>query len=455
MKKIKRYYVDIDKNFTILDSGNNFLLYIGKGNVRNLAEIIPSRDMTGLRDAVSCIGSGQSTLCCFRVQNKEGGLTWFAATLEKPVDDQNIIKIELSDIQSMKNDGGEDYYDKMTGVYSKSAITEYAQNLMKKSPPERFYFFLMDIDNFKSVNDSFGHMTGDKVIIEVAKTAKKYVGDKGVVGRIGGDEFMLVLEKVNTESELRKILRDIRYAIREKYMDEKENKTITVSLGGALFPDNAKDYDSMFQLSDQMLYIAKAKGRDRYIIYTPHIHGNILYDGKVMTITQHMLINNQKSELIMEFMEEFLMKKNISFDKAFEKIMVTYNLDETYVLRENELKSCFGLKKITGDDGGINFRSDCLDMTSTLPEDFHPMFNTYPLKVVNMFDLQRENYPRFAAFMVEKNFRVLVVYHMTRTEKGGYIVFVSNTSSSCRLSETDFADLAYFSRMVEISGQCL
>ena len=71
-------------------------------------------------------------------------------------------------------------------------------------------------------------------------------------------------------------------------MDEENNTTITVSMGGALYPENAKDYDSMFKLADKMLYMAKAKGKDRYIFYTPHVHGNILYDGKVMTMRQYL-----------------------------------------------------------------------------------------------------------------------------------------------------------------------
>ena len=448
------YFVEIDENLNILDCSKSFIMYIGQGSVKNLDMIVPSTDLSILRDAVHGIVPGRSVLSCFRVRNNNGDLSWVAATIEKSVKPDDNIKMDISDIQSMKADVEKESYDKMTGVYTKSAIIEYAQNLMQKTSPKHFYFFLMDIDNFKSVNDSFGHMMGDDVIKEVAKAAKKHVGDRGVVGRIGGDEFMLVLEKVNTEPELREILRGIRYEIREKYMDEKENKTVTISMGGALFPDNAKDYDSMFQLSDKMLYLAKTKGKDRYIIYTPPIHGNILYDGKVMTIAQHMLINNQKSELIMGLMDKFMMKRNLSLNAALEKMLITYNLDEIFFLGDESLSTTFGLKKITDDDGGHSFENVCLDFSSTVPEDFHPMFDTYPLKVVNMFDLQRENYPRFASFMVENNLRVLVVYHMTLAQKGGYIIFASNTSSSCRLSETDFADLAYFSRMVELSGRC-
>ena len=453
MDKFRRYFVELDENLSICDCSKSFLEYTGRESVASLEKIIPSQDLTGLKNAIFAIAPGESALSCFRVRKKDSSLSWMAATIEKPMDPSDNIKMDLSDIQSMKTDGADGYYDKMTGVYSKSAITEYAQDLMQDPKRESFYFFLMDVDNFKSVNDTYGHMKGDDVIIEVAKTAMHFVGDKGAVGRIGGDEFMLVLEKVNTEAELREILRNIRYTIREKYMDEKENKTITVSMGGALFPDNAKDYDSMFQLADKMLYMAKTKGKDRYIFYTPQVHGDILYDGKVMTIAQHMLIYSNKGELIMKLMGDFLLKDNMSFEKALEKIMDAYNLDEAYVLGEYSLVSTFGLKAVER-GSEKSFEPAELDLTPTQPEDFHPLFNTYPIKVINMYDLQRENFLKFAAFMSEKDYRVLVAYHMTVRVKGGYLLFVSNGSSSCRFAETDFADLTYFSRMAELSGRC-
>jgi diguanylate cyclase (GGDEF)-like protein len=453
MEKFKRYFLELDDDLNIRDCSKSFIEYIGQSDVNALDKIIPVQDLSGLKSAIFAISPGQSALSCFRVRKKDGSLSWIAATIEKPENSGDSIKMDLSDIQSMKTDRADGFYDKMTGVYSKSAITEYAQSLMHKDPPEPFYFFLMDVDNFKSVNDTYGHMKGDDVIIEVAKTAQHFVGDKGYVGRIGGDEFMLVLEKVSTEPELREILRNIRYTIREKYMDEKNNTTITVSMGGALYPENAKDYDSMFKLADKMLYMAKAKGKDRYIFYTPHVHGNILYDGKVMTIAQHMLIYRDKSSTILDLMGDFLLKKEVSFENALERILKAYNLDEFYVLGEIALKSSFGLKMISAGDQK-SFEPSELDLTPTQPEDFHPMFSTFPIKVVNMYDLQRENHPRFAQFMAQKNYRVLIVYHMTVRVKGGFLIYVSNAGSSCRFAETDFADLAYFSRMAELSGQC-
>ena len=144
MERFKRYFVELDENLDISSCSRSFLDYIGRSSVGSLDKIIPAQDLTNLKNAIFAITPGQSALSCFRVRKKDGSLSWIAATIEKPEATEDNIKMDLSDIQSMKTDRADGYYDKMTGVYSKSAITEYAQNLMQKSPPEPFYFFLMD-----------------------------------------------------------------------------------------------------------------------------------------------------------------------------------------------------------------------------------------------------------------------------------------------------------------------
>ncbi|MCR5402890.1 MAG: GGDEF domain-containing protein, partial [Butyrivibrio sp.] len=441
------------ENLNVCDYSKDFLEFVGRAKLTNLEQIVPWQDLINLKNILFGTDKGSPSLSCFRIKTKKGDLSWFAATLEKQGEFGESIRMELNDIQSLKTDYSDGHFDKMTGLYNKSTIIDYANDLMHESPTKHFYFFLMDIDNFKSVNDTYGHMRGDEVIIDVAHTAQEIIGDKGVIGRIGGDEFMLVLEKIDNEPRLREILRDIRYTIRDKYQDESNNKTISVSMGGALFPDFAKDYESMFQLADKMLYLAKTKGKDRYIIYTPFVHGKIVYDGNVMTIQKHMLMDQAKSDLMMEFLDDYYVKKTIPFKTAMERVLDTYGLDEGYVLGEDKLTSHFGIKQVSGKDGS-GVEDSSLDISPITSEDYKSLFNIYPLKTINIYDLQKDNYPIFSEFMTNCGYRVLVVYHMTKNPAGGYIIFASNATSSCRLSEIDFTDLAYFCRMTELSDQC-
>ncbi|WP_027218148.1 GGDEF domain-containing protein [Butyrivibrio fibrisolvens] len=445
MSRIKRYYVEINSNCQVLKCSDDFLVYIGRKELLNIESIIKDSDINNLKAAVSSLEKGDNTLVAFRTVCQDGRLNWMSANVHRSKHDASIIKLDIYDLHSFEMDKAEGYYDEMTGLLSKSAITDYAKRLMEQTNTPPFYFFLMDIDNFKSINDTYGHMKGDEVIVEVAGILKKCVGDKGAVGRIGGDEFLMILEKIHTEPELRDVLRNIRYDVREKYADEDNNYTITTSLGGALFPTDASNYEDMFKLADKMLYIAKAKGRDRYIIYTPSVHGDAKVDTEVVTITQRAMQNRIKNALIMDLMEGFLLNNKISLKEAFNKVIDTYMLDAVYLVDKKTGHSCFGLSQ-NGEDTAI-------DLSGLDPSDYQPIFETYPIKVINMYDLQKDNYLKFSEFMLLNGFRIIVVYYMRNVPDGGYLMYVSNVNSNCRFSETDFSDLIYFSRMLELSGK--
>ena len=120
-------------------------------------------------------------------------------------------------------------------------------------------------------------------------------------------------------------------------------------------------------------------------------------------------------------------------------------LDEVYLIDKKTAKTTFGLSK----DG-----ERCeLDLSDLAAEEYQPIFETYPIKVINMYDLQKANYLRFSEFMLRNEFRIIIVYYMRNTPEGGYLMYVSNANSNCRFAETDFSDLVYFSRMLELSGK--
>ena len=445
MGKVKRYYLEINDYYDALKYNNDLLEYTGQNTLDNIQNIIPPQDFVTFKEDISLLDPGENTITCFRMIDKENILNWMSANVHRSKHNTSIIKLDIYDIKSFEMDKAEGYYDEMTGVLSKSAITDYAKKLMGKTPAKKFYFFIMDVDNFKAINDTYGHMKGDEVIIDVANIAKKCVGDKGFVGRIGGDEFALVLEKISEEEALRDVLREIRYIVREKYADEENNFTVTTSLGGGLYPDNASSYEDMFRLADKMLYIAQATGRDRYIIYTPSVHGDLKNDTEVATISQRTMQNRAKNTLIMDLMSGFLLKDDITIKDAFQKVIDTYMLDEVYLIDKKSGKTTFGLSK----DGG---RCE-LDLSDLATDDYQPIFETYPIKVINMYDLQKANYLRFSEFMLRNEFRIIVVYYMRNVKNGGYLMYVSNINSACRFAETDVSDLIYFSRMLELSSK--
>ncbi len=163
--------------------------------------------------------------------------------------------------------------DALTGILNREALVEYLNWLIENNRP--FSFFLIDIDNFKNVNDTYGHLVGDIVISQMAAYFVKISGDRGVVARYGGDEFIVVFENVVEYNDIWKIGHETNMRIGGIVFEGIPNLAVTVSMGIARFPLDANTTQKIMEVADKALYRAKMKGRNCFIIYLPEKHANI------------------------------------------------------------------------------------------------------------------------------------------------------------------------------------
>ena len=168
-------------------------------------------------------------------------------------------------------------HDSLTGLVEKADIIKIARERIDDRRVEGTSLVIIDIDNFKSINDTYGHQFGDEVIKKVADIVSNEVGDSGISGRFGGDEFFVIIYIVKTEDELRSILKGIKNKVSATFPDKGVDKDnpISVSIGAAVFPDDADNYEDLFTIADHCVYLAKEKGRNRYIIYNRDKHGDL------------------------------------------------------------------------------------------------------------------------------------------------------------------------------------
>ncbi|MCH5208149.1 MAG: GGDEF domain-containing protein [Oscillospiraceae bacterium] len=164
--------------------------------------------------------------------------------------------------------------DQLTGLILKEDITNYCKKLMANKE-HKVSLAIIDIDNFKNVNDRFGHATGDAVLKKCAAIINREVGNYGKAGRIGGDEFFVVFDNFTIYEEIKNILRGIKNNIFRAYDEENDGFYVSTSIGCATFPDDADNYKTLFDLTDHMLYRAKFKGKNRYITYDREKHGSV------------------------------------------------------------------------------------------------------------------------------------------------------------------------------------
>ncbi len=167
---------------------------------------------------------------------------------------------------------GDSYIDSLTQLLNKKAVTEYAQQSVD-GRNKQLAIVILDIDNFKNINDTYGHLFGDKVIRQTADILKKVIRNNGVAGRIGGDEFMLVIENFEDEVRLRNYLRSIKQNVATLFQDKLTDNPLSCSIGVARNDVIEGDFKDLFMTADKALYIAKQKGKNRYVIYKPELHG--------------------------------------------------------------------------------------------------------------------------------------------------------------------------------------
>ena len=160
------------------------------------------------------------------------------------------------------------YYDGLTGLPNRNHFLIRMRKIIEKSVQGRFYGALLfvDVDKFKSVNDTYGHAVGDGLLIEFSKRIVEIVGNKESACRYGGDEFILFLLGYN-EADTESVCNSLVNKMREPFNISGNEFKLSASVGVALMPKDATDLDDLMEKADSALYTSKRNGRDQFTFY--------------------------------------------------------------------------------------------------------------------------------------------------------------------------------------------
>ncbi len=262
----------------------------------------------------------------------------------------NIIILGNISNTSATSIGENNYSEKkdgLTDLYNKKSITEMISKKvnMLKQPTT---LIILDIDKFKECNDTFGHVFGDKVLVAVSNVIKDAIHSVGMAGRIGGDEFVIALDKTS-EEDIRSITRNIRLGIQWSIPAIEPGSVVTCSMGIARAPLNTANYDDLFKLADKCLYIAKNKGRNCYVIYKPEIHDKVIVKNEKnlneMISGQFYLDSAAKEIEILKLFEEkntpenmmLILKKTLEYVDVMKISVYDKDLNPIFIIGKDEI----------------------------------------------------------------------------------------------------------------------
>lgn len=231
-------------------------------------------------------------------------------------------------------------YDSLTHVLSRELIFNYAEWLCQNNI--KFTYCLIDVDNFKNVNDSYGHLIGDKVLVRVANELSLQLLGKGIVGRYGGDEFVIILEDIIEYNDVWNIFNNLLANIGNISFDDIPDLSISVTAGMARMPIDSLDLNDLLEKADKALYRGKTKGRACFIIYLHEKHANIELKTK----------NDRNENIIDNFITAFSFFKNndnISFgiNRLLQFFIAKFMFDQVAIETKNDtlFKVCHSLSK--------------------------------------------------------------------------------------------------------------
>ena len=215
--------------------------------------------------------------------------------------------------------------DPLTGLRNRAGVAEQINAILKTG--SKGAFFIMDMDNFKSVNDTYGHIEGDKVLVRFAQALRKILEAGDLAARLGGDEFIIFSPGDKTREEIREKASLIIRQVERELVSPGRLVRVTVSMGIAMAPQDGIIFETLYGNSDKALYFVKNDGKNAFRFFDETSHGRRTRNTQKATLGE---ITNRLREKKME--GSFVVEYN-----NFEKI---YRFMERNIAREKREVQC-------------------------------------------------------------------------------------------------------------------
>lgn len=246
------------------------------GRAPMLTDYVHEDDAAGLAGAaLQLFRSGCPAELEFRIQPPGRKPLWLKGRLFAlmPSDGPMLGALAAHDITAYKEQMLQlthlAYSDPLTGLPNRRLLMDRLQQSMlsAKRHHRLLAVLYVDLDDFKRVNDQHGHSAGDELLQTAAKRLRRSLRDPDTVCRMGGDEFVVLLDQFENKKDVVKIIQRIAAALSEPFELSGRYIEVTCSIGGAIYPCDASTADALIHMADTAMYSSKRHGKNRYALY--------------------------------------------------------------------------------------------------------------------------------------------------------------------------------------------
>lgn len=283
-----------------------------------------------------------------RIIKADGGFFWCRMTCANQYNQEGrpIRTVgTISDIDEEKNAIEElrrkAELDALTGLYNHVELQQRSAAYLNERPESLCALFMIDIDNFKGVNDGQGHLFGDAVLSELANAMKKLTRRTDILGRIGGDEFAMFLKDIPSPEVAEEKARQLLEVVKTMFEHTKGGVDVTCSIGFAIYPRDGLDFTTLYHCADLALYKSKSQGKNRFFQYNRAfmaVDDRIEYSPLGTEIDSNTNINSQSDALVNYVFQTLYYARNIdsAINAILEIVGRRFEVSRAYVFETSE-----------------------------------------------------------------------------------------------------------------------
>lgn len=234
--------------------------------------------------------------------------------------------------------------DTLTSLYNKGATRNVIQSLLEMSKKEHHALMIIDMDNFKYVNDTFGHVCGDTLLADVAAALRELFRSNDIIGRIGGDEFIIFMRNYRAYGDVERKAVDIINRFYNLLIDNGVDFPITCSIGIALYPKDGKNFQQLYRCADRALYYVKKHEKNGVAFYDPQMEeSGRLEDGQIESSISSAIDSNECENVLDQELIRYIflllygaVDTETAIDKIMELVGKSYDVSRVYICESSE-----------------------------------------------------------------------------------------------------------------------